>query len=167
MPYSEFLYRSLLSLVFIRHLMHAFCSNFIPRFICDDFWLHSTNWTSSFVFVCTKILATAQPKQVWLYLFDLTKNVGFYPTFSRHGIAQTSLALLVWLSENVHLKIKIQQVLTTELGWKVMLIHHTLPKLSFCRVLCCPKHNMVCILPSCHLIGQECFAPACGICCLF
>ena len=31
----------------------------------------------------------------------LIENVGFYPTFSRHGIAQASLALLVWLNENV------------------------------------------------------------------
>ena len=33
--------------------------DFIPPFICDDFWPHSTNRTSLFVFACTKILATA------------------------------------------------------------------------------------------------------------
>ena len=33
--------------------------------------------------------------------FLLGKNLGFHPTFSRHGIAQASLALLIWLNENV------------------------------------------------------------------
>ena len=28
-------------------------------------------------------------------------KVDLYPTFSRHTIAQTSLALVVWLNENV------------------------------------------------------------------
>ena len=27
--------------------------------------------------------------------------VGFHPTFSRHGIVQASLTLLIWLNENV------------------------------------------------------------------
>ena len=29
--------------------------------------------------------------------------VGFHPSFSRHGRAQTSLVLLMWLNENVTL----------------------------------------------------------------
>ena len=28
-------------------------------------------------------------------------NIGINPTFSRHGIAQVNLALLIWLNENV------------------------------------------------------------------
>ena len=36
-------------------------------------------------------------------LIWLNENVGFHPTFSRHGIAQASLALLIWLNENVYL----------------------------------------------------------------
>ncbi len=30
-------------------------------------------------------------------------NIGINPTFSRHGIAQVNLALLIWLNENVPL----------------------------------------------------------------
>ena len=37
-------------------------------------------------------------------LIWLIENVGFHPTFSRHGIAQASLALLIWLNENVDIK---------------------------------------------------------------
>ena len=31
----------------------------------------------------------------------MKRKVGFHPTFSRHGIAQASLALLIWLNEKV------------------------------------------------------------------
>ena len=34
-------------------------------------------------------------------LIWLNENVGFHPSFSRHGKAQASLALLIWLNENV------------------------------------------------------------------
>ena len=34
-------------------------------------------------------------------LIWLNENVGINPTFSRHGIAQVNLALLIWLNENV------------------------------------------------------------------
>ena len=34
-------------------------------------------------------------------LLSMTNNVPFHGTFSRHGKAQASLALLIWLNENV------------------------------------------------------------------
>ena len=33
--------------------------------------------------------------------FQLLKNVGFHPSFSRHGITRASSVLLIWLNENV------------------------------------------------------------------
>ena len=35
-------------------------------------------------------------------LIWLNEKVGFHPTFSRHGIADASIALLIWLNEKVH-----------------------------------------------------------------
>jgi hypothetical protein len=46
-------------------------------------------------------LAMAKLKQAWLCSSGLTKTFVFHGTFSRHGIAQASLALLIWLNENV------------------------------------------------------------------
>ena len=36
-------------------------------------------------------------------LFPLEEaNLGFHPSFSRHGRDQASLSLLIWLNENLH-----------------------------------------------------------------
>ena len=32
---------------------------------------------------------------------NTTQNIGFHPSFSRHAKDQTSLALVIWLNENV------------------------------------------------------------------
>jgi len=32
---------------------------------------------------------------------NTTQNIGFHPLFSRHAKDQTSLALVIWLNENV------------------------------------------------------------------
>ncbi len=34
-------------------------------------------------------------------LIWLNENVGFHPSFSRHGITQASSIMLIWLNENV------------------------------------------------------------------
>ena len=48
-------------------------------------------------------MASLKACQLWASSFGLTKRLGFHPTFSRHGIAQSlsALALLIWLNEKV------------------------------------------------------------------
>ena len=38
-------------------------------------------------------------------LIWLNENVGFHPSFSRHGITRASSVLLIWLNENVHKRV--------------------------------------------------------------
>ena len=51
-------------------------------------------------------------KRVYFY------SLGFYPSFSRHGIVQVNLTLLIWLNENVPVFIILQ-------GLTGVLSHHT------------------------------------------
>ena len=43
----------------------------------------------------------AKLKQSLALLIWLNENVPFHGTFSRHGRAEASFALLIWLNENV------------------------------------------------------------------
>ena len=52
----------------------------------------------------------AELKRAWLCSFGLSKRLCPVPTFSRHGRAQASLALLIWLIEKVLQDIGIQNV---------------------------------------------------------
>ena len=63
-------------------------------------------------------------------------SVGFHPSFSRHGITQTSLVLLIWFAENVpslevHIVTIDVPVATSHLG-----IHPTSHHLSTSDIIC-------------------------------
>ena len=48
----------------------------------------------------------------------MIENVGFHPTFSRHGKVQASLTLLVWLNENVGLSEPYADMLASVVFWR-------------------------------------------------
>ena len=56
--------------------------------------LHNNSSMSLLVVLCCSV-ASRRP------LLSRRDIVGFHPTFSRHGIVQASLTLLIWLNENV------------------------------------------------------------------
>jgi hypothetical protein len=63
------------------------------------------------------LLAKEELKASLALLIRLIENVGFHPSFSRHGRARASLALLIWLTKTLDFILRFLAMAELEQAW--------------------------------------------------